>query len=590
MRFRAHEQLLRRLGRLVKNEQVILTILAALVGLLGGACAIAFREAIALVQTGTLGFGSESVYSLAATLPWWRILLSTVGGGLLVGLLVQFLMPTRRLHSVAEVIEASTLKEGRINLRAGLVSAAASAVSLGAGASTGREGPVVHFGATLSALVAEKLRLGRSLTRTLLGCGVAAAVAASFNAPIAGVFFALEVVIGHYALKAFAPIVIASVTGTIVSRVHFGDFPAFVLPPNQIVSFLEFPAFALLGLASAVMAIVFMHAIAFTQQTVQRTRIPLWAQPACGGLLVGIIALVFPQVLGVGYEATNDALHEQFELWLLISLLVAKTAATVISLGFGFGAGVFSPSLFLGAMLGGTFGIIATHAFPALSSGYDAYTIVGMGAVAGAVLGAPISTILVVFELTGDYSITVAVMIATVIASSVTQQIFGHSFFSWQLSRRGLDLKGGRSQNLLRSIRVETVMKLDYDAVSPSALMIEVRDALQKSHYGEIFVVDETGRLHGTITLADLSDTAFDTELDAIINAEDVARRNPPVLTPEDTLDQAMSVMDAVDEEHIAVVHKADDMIVAGFVHQLDVVTAYNQAVMEARAEEQGET
>jgi CIC family chloride channel protein len=212
-----------------------------------------------------------------------------------------------------------------------------------------------------------------------------------------------------------------------------------------------------------------------------------------------------------------------------------------------------------------------------------------MGAVAGAVLGAPISTILVVFELTGDYAITVAVMIATVIALSVTQQVFGKSFFSWQLARRGLDLKGGRSQNLLWAIRVNSVMKPDYDAVEPSALMIEVRNALQKSHYGEIFVVDETGRLHGTITLADLSDSAFDTELDAILNAEDVARRNPPVLTPKDTLDKAMSVMDAVDEEHIAVVHTENDMLVAGFVHQLDVVTAYNQAVLEARAEEQGE-
>ncbi len=590
MRFYAPEQILRRLGRLVKSEQVILTILSALVGLLGGACAIGFREGIALAQTVALGFGSESVYSLAAILPWWHILLSTVAGGLFVGLLVQFLLPSRRLQSVAEVIEASTLREGKMSFRTGLVSAVASAVSLGTGASTGREGPVVHLGATLSALVAEKLKLGRSLARLLLGCGVAAAVAASFNAPIAGVFFALEVVIGHYSLKAFAPIVIASVAGTIVSRAYFGDFPAFILPPNQIVSFLEFPAFALLGLVSAVMAIVFMHSVAFTQSTVQRLPIPLWTRPACGGLLVGIIAIAFPHVLGVGYEATNHALHEQFELWLLISLLVAKTAATVISLGFGFGAGVFSPSLFLGAMLGGTFGIIATHAFPDLSSGYGAYTIVGMGAVAGAVLGAPISTILVVFELTGDYAITVAVMIGTVAASSVTQQVFGDSFFTWQLARRGLDLKGGRSQNLLRSIQVDTVMKTDYDAVAPAALMIEVRDALQKSRYGEIFVVDDDGRLHGTVTLADLSDTAFDTELDAVINAEDVARRNPPVLAPKDTLDKAMSVMDAVDEEHIAVVHDTDSMIVVGFVHQLDVVTTYNQAVLEARAEEQGET
>ncbi len=588
MRIQALEQPLRRLGRLVKNEQVILTILSALIGTAGGACAIAFREVLGLAQTVALGFGSESFYSLANGLPWWRILAATVGGGLVIGLLVQFLMPSRRLHSVAEVIEASTLRQGRIDLRSGIVSAFASALSLGAGASTGREGPVFHFGATVSAFVAERLKLGRSLAHTLLGCGVAAAVAASFNAPIAGVFFALEVVIGHYALKAFAPIVIASVSGTIVSRIYFGDFPAFVLPPNQIISFFEFPAFALLGLISAVMAIAFMHAVAFTQDTVQRAAIPLWAQPACGGLLVGLIALAFPHVLGVGYETTNHALLERFDLVLLISLLVAKAAAAVISIEFNFGCGVFSPSLFLGAMLGGAFGIIATYVFPDLSSGYGAYTIVGMGAVAAAVLGAPISTILMVFELTGDYEITIAVMIGTVVASLVTQQVFGHSFFTWQLARRGLDLKGGRSQNLLRSIRVATVMKPDFDAVSPSALMIEVRDALQKSHYGEIFVVDDDGRLHGTITLPDLFDTAFNTELDAVINAEVVARRNPPVLTPKDTLDDAMTVMDAVDEEHIAVVHDKTGMIVAGFVHQLNVVTTYNQAVLEARAEEQG--
>ena len=588
MRTEAFEPFLRRLGRLVKNEQVILTILSALIGVAGGACAIAFREVLNLAQTVAMGFGSESVYSLANALPWWHILAATVGGGLIVGLLVQFLIPDRRLHSVAEVIEASSLRQGRINLRAGLVSAAASAISLGAGASTGREGPVVHFGATVSAFVAEKLKLGRSLAHTLLGCGVAAAVAASFNAPIAGVFFALEVVIGHYALKAFTPIVIASVGGTIVSRIYFGDFPAFVLPPNQIVSFFEFPAFALLGLVSAVMAIVFMRAVAFTQETVQRTPIPLWAQPACGGLLVGLIALVYPHVLGVGYEATNHALLERFDLVLLISLLVAKAAATVISLGFNFGCGVFSPSLFLGAMLGGAFGIIATHAFPDLSSGYGAYTIVGMGAVAGAVLGAPISTILMVFELTGDYEITIAVMIGTAVASLVTQQVFGHSFFTWQLTCRGLDLKDGRSQTLLQSIRVAAVMKPDFSAVSPSALMIEVRDALQKSRYAEIFVVDDEGSLHGTITLPDLFDSAFDTELDAVINAEDVVRHNPPVLTPEDTLDDALSVMDAADEEHIAVVHDKSSMIVAGFVHKLDVVTAYNQAVLKARAEEQG--
>jgi CIC family chloride channel protein len=573
---------------MVRNEQIILTILAAVMGLLGGGAAIVFREGILLVQTVALGFGTESVYSQAAELPFWRILLATTGGGLVVGLLIRFTMPDRRVHAVSDVIEASTLRYGAMSPHNGIVSAIASAISIGAGASTGREGPVVHLGATVSAYVAEKLRLGRSLARTLLGCGVAAAVAASFNAPIAGAFFALEVVIGHYALKAFAPIVIASVTGTIVSRMYFGDFPAFVLQRFHVVSFLEFPAFGLLGLVSAVMAIVFMRSIALTQSAVARTGLPVWIRPACGGLLVGLIALVFPHVLGVGYEATDAAIQEKLALWLLLSLLVAKTVATAISLGFGFGGGVFSPSLYLGAMLGGAFGYMMTQLFPELSSGFGAYTIVGMGAVAGAVLGAPISTILMIFELTNDYAITIAVMIATVIASVVTRQVYKHSFFTWQLASRGLDVKGGREQNLLRSIRVDAVMKSEYETVDTNAPLEEVRQKIQSSRYGEIFVVEKSGILEGTITLADLGDSAFDASNDSGRTAGDVARRRPPVLRPADTLEGALNLMDSVHEEHIAVVTNHYPMRIIGFVHQLDVMSTYNKAVLQAYAEEQG--
>ena len=259
--------------------------------------------------------------------------------------------------------------------------ALASALSIGVGASVGREGPVVHLGASLGSWVAKRLHLGRVLARTLLGCGVAAAVAASFNAPIAGSFFALEVVVGHYALSAFAPIVIASVTGTLISRARYGDYPAFILPDDWIIaSFWEFPGFALLGLVSAAAAIVFMWSIMFTEDTVERLPLPKWSRPAFAGLLVGLIALAFPEVLGVGYEATDKALSDLYPLWFLVALIVAKTAATAISLGGGFAGGVFSPSLYVGAMVGGAYGIIATQAFPELSSGHGAYTIIGMGA------------------------------------------------------------------------------------------------------------------------------------------------------------------------------------------------------------------
>ena len=583
---RSSDHVLRQFGRLTRHEQIILMILASLLGVVGGGSAIAFREAIDLFQWGFLGIASGGDIS---SIPWERVMLATVGGGLLVGLCVRYLVPGRQIHSVSEVIEAATFSGGNIRFRAGLASAVVSAMSLGAGASAGREGPVVHLGATISALVARKLKLGRSLGRTLIGCGVAAAVAASFNAPIAGVFFALEVVVGHYTLRAFSPIVVASVTGTIVSRAYFGDFPAFAKLEYHVVSFLEFPAFALLGLASAITAIIFLRSIAIAQYTIRRSVVPDWLRPACAGLAVGLIALFFPQVLGVGYEATDQALNQQLGFAMLAALLVAKIAATAISLGLGFGGGVFSPSLFIGAMLGGAYGIIATWAFPELSSGHGAYTIVGMGAVAGAVLGAPISTILMVFELTGDYSITIAVMIATAIATSVTKHVYGHSFFTWQLAKRGLDPSHGGEHQLLRSIRVRDVMKQDFQSVLRDASMADVRAALLRSSHGELFVVDSSGTLNGTITLSDLSEFAFDTSHDATLHAEDVARLNPPVLEPHVILEKAIARMNAVHEEHIAVVRNDTTMEVVGFVHQLDVMDAYNNVIRQAHATERGE-
>ncbi len=582
-------QILERLDRVTRHEQVILSVLAVVIGVIGGGSAIAFREALAAIQFLFYGFAEERVATLAGALPWWHILAATTLGGLAVGLFVAFAMPGRRPHGVADVMEACALRGGRMSLRTGLGAALISAVSLGAGASTGREGPVVHLGASLSAFVAERLRLGRSLSQTLLGCGVAAAVAASFNAPIAGAFFALEVVVGHYAMSAFAAIVIASVTGTIVSRIWFGDFPAFIIPEHSIASFLEFPAFALLGLVSAATAVIFMFSVDFASRVAERTPVPLWLRPACGGLAVGIIALAFPQVLGVGYEATDTALRGQFGLWMLFALLMVKTAATAISLGSGFGGGVFSPSLYLGAMLGGVFGILATEMFPHLSSGHAAYTIVGMGAVAGSVLGAPISTILMVFELTGDYELTIGVMIATVIASLITRYAFGFSFFTWQLDRRGLNLRKGREQGLLHAVHVCDVMRYDQRTVPPGAPMAEVRAGLQRAQHGALFVVDGDGRLHGTVTLADLADSAFDTELDLLLNAKDVCRHRPPVVAEQDDLEAAMALMDSVQEEIVAVVDDKKANRLQGYVRQRDVVRAYDRALMQARAEEFGE-
>ena len=485
------------------------------------------------------------------------------------------------MEGVADALEASALHGGKLGLRAGLGAVAVNALSLGVGASAGREGPVVHLGVALSAAVARALNLGATLSQTLLGCSVAAAIAASFNAPIAGVFFALEVVIGHYAISTFAPVVIASVIGTIVSRIYFGDFSAFIVLDHTIASFLEFPAFALLGIACTIIAILFIRSIGIVEKTVERASVPPVLRPAAGGFVVGLIILVFPQVFGTGYNATNAALHGNLALTLLLALIAAKFIASAVSIGCGFGSGVFSPSLFLGAMLGGAWGIIATIPFPELSSGREAYAIVGMGAVAGAVLGAPKATIMVIFELTGDYALTIAVMIATVIASLIVHHGFGFSFFTWQLDQRGLDVKGGREQQALRSISIQGVMRKDYVAAERTEKLSSLRERLKTAPLGQLCVIDGAGVLHGIIELQDLGDLAFDTSRDEELTACDITSRLPPLLEAKDTLDTALRLMETEREETIVVVDVLESMTLLGYARHLDVMTTYNDALTE---------
>ena len=424
-------------------------VLALAIGIGVGLAAIAFREAIAAVQWLWLGTRSEKMLATARSLPWYWILACPVVGGVVVGQILR-LISTRRTGGVADVIEARTKSGRHLRLRDGLLSALATAISLGAGASAGREGPVVHLGATLATALAHWQRLPGWASRTLLGAGVASAVSASFNAPIAGVLFAHEVILGHYAPRAFAPIVIASTGGAIASRLWFGEAAAFAVPRYQLTSYWEFPAFALLGLTCGLVAIAFQFALVGSDYMLRKVTMPLWLMPVAGGAVVGAIAVFFPEIIGVGYDATDLALWNRLPLSLMLALIVVKAAATAITLASRFGGGVFSPSLYLGAMTGGAFGLIAGPVFPDMASSEGLYAILGMGAVAGAVLGAPISTTVIVFELTGGYTLSIALLMTVAIAHAATQAIHGHSYFHWQLAMRGLFVQDGSHRTLAR--------------------------------------------------------------------------------------------------------------------------------------------
>ncbi len=558
-----------------------ITILAVLVGVVAGYASIGFYLAISALLTFTFGVDEATLATGASSLDWWHILFVPVIGGLVVGQLLR-LHKNQQTSGVSNVIEAAALRDSRIDVRDGAVSAAATIVSLGSGASMGREGPAVHLGAALASLVTQSLKLNPAAARTLLGCGVAAAVAASFNAPIAGVFFALEVIIGHYALQTFAPIVIAAIAGTVVSRIHLGNFPAFETTDYFIASFWEFPAFFLLGIASAFAAVVFMAGLRWADKSRFRwEKIPFSLQPAVAGLLVGLLALLYPEVLSIGYEATSRALNGGYELILLISLVVAKIAATIISYAGRFGGGVFSPSLFIGAMVGGAFGIIAGSVFPELASTPGLYAVVGMGAVASAVLGAPISTILIVFEITGDYNVTIAVMIASAIASVVTSLFYQRSFFLMQLANRGIQLEGGRATYLLKSATVGEHMTRDFFTIRDTDTIEKARELLIVQGGGVLVVTTEVGKIFGVLSLNQMPPDVFEAGESREHAVGQYTRQVAQLIKTSEPLEVALKSLELSGEEALPVVSPSQDDVVVGLIRHRDVMREYTRALLE---------
>ena len=521
------------LNKFWSTRQIQSWLLALVIGLSVSLAAIIFRELIGYIQLFWLGDTSENVASAARRIPWYIVLVAPAIGGIFVGLGLVYLLPTQRTSSVADVVEASASGGRIIELKSAIYSAFITIISLGSGASAGREGPMVHLGAAISTALSKVFKMPTWSDRTLMACGVASGVSASFNAPMAGVLFAHEVILGHYSMRAFVPIVISSVAGTIFSRAWFGDAAAFAIPQYQITSLLEFPAFFLLGIICAIVSILFQFSLISAEFISRNINMPLWARPVVGGLLIGIIAVFLPEILGVGYEATDMALKNQLPLALMAILIIAKTIATAITLASRFGGGVFTPSLYLGAMTGGTFGLIAASIFPQFTSSEGLYAILGMGAVAAAVLGAPISTTMIVFELTGGYGLTIALLLVVSISNGINNAIHGRSIFQWQLEMRGLFIHHGPHRHMMKTKQVKNFM---------------------------VFLEAEEKQL----PLGD----------------------DEPRLLITDTLETALRTFDLAPNARLPVVHENEKTIIIGWADHVRALSYCNAALVEAIDEE----
>lgn len=461
-------------------------LIALAIGVGAGFAALLFRKSIDWIQASL--YGTQDLihlHSFAQTLPWYWVLCIPICGGLVTGIVLHLFTPDGRVRSVADVIEGAAMHDGRVEGKAGLASAFASLVTLSTGGSTGREGPVVHMASVISSWVSERIHANGLTGRDLLGCAVAAAVSASFNAPIAGALFALEVVLRHFAVHAFAPIVIASVAGTIINRLEFGGVTEFHLPPGNTLEFyVELPAFLLLGLICGVVAFALMRAVFITEDAANQiqagTGMPRWLRPAIAGGLLGALAIAFPHIIGVGYETTSAALTGQLLWHEAIVFAVLKVIAVSITMAGRMGGGMFSPALMVGALTGLAFGLIATGIFPEVSGSHTLYALAGMGAVAAAVLGAPISTTMIVFELTGDWQTGLAVMVSVSLSTALASRLVDRSFFLTQLERRGIHLAAGPQAYLLAMFRAGTLMRKPEDpgAADPTRCAEMVEDGI----------------------------------------------------------------------------------------------------------------
>ncbi|UWR23630.1 chloride channel protein [Sulfitobacter sp. S190] len=446
-------------------SKVTFWFIALVIGIAAGFAALFFRKGINALQAFLYGTDDvQFLHTFISGLEWYYIVLIPTCGGLVSGLILHHFTKDARARSVADVIVGSALHDGRVETRAGLASALASLVTLSTGGSSGREGPVVHLAAVITTWVNRRINADGITGRDLLGCAVAAAVSASFNAPIAGALFALEVVLRHFAVHAFAPIVIASVAGTVINRLEFGGVTEFKLPTTgELQFYVELPAFLLLGLTCGFIAVTLMRAIFWAEDignAIQsRTRLPRWLRPMVAGAALGVLALWFPHIIGVGYETTSLALTGELMLHEAVVFAILKVIAVAITLGGRMGGGVFSPSLMLGALSGLAFGLIATGIFPDVSGSTSLYALAGMGAVAAAVLGAPISTTLIVFELTGDWQTGLAVMVAVSMSTAIASRAVDHSFFLTQIERRGIHLAAGPQAYLLSMFTAAKTMR-----------------------------------------------------------------------------------------------------------------------------------
>ena len=512
-----------------------------------------------------------------------RVLLMPVLGGLLVGF-ARALLRRWRQREVVDAIEANALFGGRMSVGDSVGLVFMTLLSAGFGASVGLEAAYTQIGAALASRLGRSIGLRRDDVRTLVGCGAAGAIAAAFNAPLTGAFYAFELIMGAYTLQTLAPVGIAALTGALVVRGLVGPNPIFVVWHDITLSANDYLAFFVLGLGSAALGIVVMRGVTSTEALFRRQAVPRWARPAIGGLLIGAIALLYPQVLGSGHGGILRELHSGFDLPFLGGLIVAKIVASAVSIGSGFRGGLFSTSLFIGSLFGSLIGSLLAWLAPALGVDPLIYTLVGMGAVAAAIVGAPMTMIMIVLETTGDFTATIGVMVGVVTAAFGVRHWFGYSFATWRFHLRGLTIRSPEDVGWINDLQVGTMMRRDPPVIAAGLPIEELRQRFPAGSTKQVFVVDDRGSLCGTVDPAGVN--APDGPGGAK-TVKDFVSNIASFLLPGDNLRTALDRFGRTAEETLPVIDNPEERHVIGYLSEAYALRRYAQEIEQHRGTRQ---
>jgi len=563
-------------------DQLFVMIMAMLIGVFAGVISAGFRTLIDSFRHGLWGEGALVDVVIAAPV-YLKIGIPALGGAVVAWSVNRF-APEAKGHGVPEVMNAVATQNGFIRMRVVVIKAFASAMSIASGASVGREGPIVQIGSAFGSTIGQLFQVSIRRMKTFIGCGAAAGIAATFNAPIAGAIFASEIILGDFSAAAIGPIIIASVFGTVTSRSLYGDFPAFIPPTYTLHSPIEIIFYIILGIITGVVGWFFVRSLYKTEDIFDAWKAPVTIKGLLGGALLGVIAIYLPEVLGVGYESMETVLNGNIGFVIAAGLILAKIIATSLSMGFGASGGVFAPSLFIGSMLGGATGVIIHSLFPEITASSGAYALVGMAAMVAATTHAPVTAVLIIFEMTTEYTIILPLMITSIIAMVISSRLLdGSNIYTLKLIRRGIDIFGGKDINVLDKISVQTLKKKIVDTVPETMTLQELLEKISVSSATNFYVKDENNRLSGIITHSAMRRYLNHHEAiapDATV--KDMMNRQFEIISDITPVHEILRKMIEMDLEAMPVVD--DDLKLNGEVERSAIVHQYQELLIHSES------